>query len=49
MAPTEIRVDLAATPIGPNEAAIAGDGVLVTNNKQELARVLGLVLKDLVN
>ncbi|MCS3490738.1 tRNA(fMet)-specific endonuclease VapC [Enterobacter sp. SLBN-59] len=52
-ATTEIRValHLAGTPIGPNDAAIAGHAiaagaVLVTNNTREFERVPDLVLED---
>lgn len=54
-ATTEIKVALrlAGTPIGPNDAAIAGHAiaagaVLVTNNVREFERVPGLVPEDWV-
>lgn len=54
-ATTEIKAALAAagTPIGPNDAAIAGhaiaaSAILVTNNTREFERVPGLVLEDWV-
>ncbi len=54
-ATTEIKVSLrlAGTPIGPNDAAIAGHAistgaVLVTKNTREFARVPDLVLEDWV-
>lgn len=52
-ATTEIKAALtvAGTPIGPNDAAIAGHAiaagaVLVTNNVREFERVPGLMLED---
>ncbi len=52
-ATTDIKVTLAAagTPIGNNDAAIAGhaiaaDAILVTNNVKEFARVPGLNIED---
>ncbi|MGL6019273.1 MAG: type II toxin-antitoxin system VapC family toxin [Gibbsiella quercinecans] len=55
-ATTEIKATLAAagTPIGPNDAAIAGHAlaagaVLVTNNTREFERVPGITLEDWVN
>jgi tRNA(fMet)-specific endonuclease VapC len=52
-ATAEIKSELAAsgTPIGPNDAAIAGHAVasgsiLVTNNTREFAQVKGLKLED---
>ncbi|MCL2897253.1 type II toxin-antitoxin system VapC family toxin [Brenneria tiliae] len=54
-ATTEIKIALAAagTPIGGNDAAIAGHAiatgaVLVTNNVREFIRVPGLTLQDWV-
>jgi len=55
-ATTDIKIALAAigTPIGNNDAAIAGHAIavgaiLVTNNTREFARVPGLTLEDWVN
>lgn len=55
-ATTEIKAALAVTgtPIGPNDAAIAGHAVavgaiLVTNNTREFERVPRLILEDWVN
>lgn len=52
-ATTEVKMALAAagTPIGANDAAIAGHAIaagtiLVTNNTREFARVAGLDLQD---
>ncbi len=52
-ATTKIKLELAAlgTPIGPNDAAIAGhaiatNSILVTNNSREFQRVKGLKLED---
>ncbi|MFJ5160165.1 type II toxin-antitoxin system VapC family toxin [Pantoea sp. NPDC088449] len=52
-ATTQVKMALAATgtPIGPNDAAIAGHAIatntiLVTNNTREFIRVAGLDLQD---
>lgn len=52
-ATTNIKLELAAlgTPIGPNDAAIAGhaiatNSILVTNNSREFQKVRGLKLED---
>lgn len=52
-ATTEVKVALrlAGSPIGPNDAAIAGHAIaagatLITNNTREFERVQGLVLED---
>jgi len=54
-ATTDLKIALAAagTPIGNNDAAIAGHAIaagaiLVTNNTREFARVPGLTLEDWV-
>jgi tRNA(fMet)-specific endonuclease VapC len=49
----KIAMRLAGTPIGPNDAVIAGHAiatgaVLVTNNTREFARIPKLTLKDWV-
>ncbi|WP_333849635.1 PIN domain-containing protein [Leclercia sp.] len=55
-ATAEIKAALATagTPIGPNDAAIAGHAIaastiLITNNMREFTRVPGLALEDWVN
>lgn len=54
-ATTSVKVKLnnAGTPIGPNDAAIAGhaiatQSILVTNNVKEFSRVEALILEDWV-
>lgn len=49
----KFKLNRAGTPIGPNDAAIAGHAIathsiLVTNNFKEFSRVEGLVFEDWV-